>query len=69
MPELRSIISRYDAFVKDVRLNRYGYWSVTYSVAPGVDLTVTVARLGVSPEEAATLSADSLLTTTGQKVM
>lgn len=43
----------YRPIVIDVTQSQYGYWLVTISVAPGRRLTVMMAALGISPEDAA----------------
>jgi len=69
MSALQTSLRRYKAIRKSVQLSSYGYWSVTYSVAPGIDLSILVATLGVTPDTAETLADYTLFTTTGQDVM
>lgn len=69
MTALQSSLKRYKAIAKSTEISRYGYWSVTYSCAPGVDLTVMVATLGITEQQARTLAAHALFITTGQEVI
>ena len=65
---LLGITARYDAIVKSVEIGYGGYWVVTFSCAPGVDMPVTVCQNGISRDQARELAAQTLLTITGQKV-
>lgn len=66
---LRSQIGQYKAIRKNVLMGPYGLWNVTYSCAPGVDLTVTICQTGITPERAAELGDATLKLQTGQEVM
>ena len=43
----------YSPIVLRVEMTRWGYRSVTISVAPGRQVCVTICRVGISPDEAA----------------
>lgn len=58
--------SRYEPIPLDVRQSRYGYWIATISVAPGLNLSVMVCKLGISPDEAMLSGLASLLGMTGE---
>jgi hypothetical protein len=68
MQALNASIDRYDAIVTSVRMSDYGYWVVTYSVAPGVAMSVMVCQTGISPVQALTAGQATLTAQTGQKV-
>lgn len=59
---------KYTAIRKRVEMNPYGLWAVTYSAAPGVDITMTVCQTGITPERAAELADVALTVSTGQEV-
>lgn len=59
---------RYAAIRKSADMGPYGYWTVTYSAAPGVDITVQVCQTGITPATAASLADAALTALTGQKV-
>jgi hypothetical protein len=61
-------ITRYTAVPMSVRMSDYGYWVVTYSVAPGVYMPVVICQTGISPDTALSLAAVPLAAHTGQKV-
>lgn len=61
-------ISKYKAIVKKVEFSRYAYWRVTYSVAPGVDLTIASCHNGIGPTQALADAAITLKELTGQEV-
>lgn len=65
---LRDRIGTYRPIVSSAEQNRYGYWAVTYSVAPALDLTVTVCTLGIDRDQAIGQAAIALFLTTGQEV-
>lgn len=44
---------KYAPLVSDITQSKFGYWVVTISVAPGLNLPVMVAKLGLSPQQAA----------------
>lgn len=68
-PVLTQQLGRYRAIRKDIKLNLWGYWEVTYSCAPGIDLTLTHAKMGGSPSEAI-MATDALLSyLTNQEIM
>lgn len=56
------LVSRYDPIVLSAVMGKYGYWSVTLSAAPGVYITITCARVGISRSEAI---GDALATLAG----
>lgn len=68
MQEYPQSITRYDALVSSVRMSDYGYWVVTYSVAPGVYMPVMICQTGISPDTAASLAGATVRAHTGQKV-
>lgn len=68
MTALRDSLAKYSAFVKDVRMSDYGYWVVTYSVAPGVDMSVMICQTGISREQAPELGHVTVSSQTGQRV-
>lgn len=68
MTALRKLLARYDALVSDVSMSDYGYWEVTYSVAPGLSLPVTVCQTGINSAQACELGHIALALQTGQKV-
>ena len=41
-------------------MNAYGYWVVTWSVAPGLRLPVTCTRVGISRSEAIESTREAL---------
>lgn len=61
-------IARSRARISRVEFSHHGYWEVTYSVAPAVELTVTVCQNGIGPERAAELATPLLALITGQEV-
>lgn len=65
---LQSILGKYDAYVTDIRMSDYGYWVVTYSVAPDLHLSVMVCKTGLSREQVAEFIAPALTQVTKQKV-
>lgn len=65
---LNAQLARYDAIVLSVKMNDYGYWVVTYSVAPGVYLPVTVCETGITSTEAVTRANAVVAATTLQVV-
>jgi hypothetical protein len=42
----------YAPIVLDTRMGDYGYWIVTISVAPGSRMSIMVAKVGVTQQEA-----------------
>lgn len=65
---LRTWLERYSAVMLSVEMNDYGYWVVTYSVAPGVYLPVTVCETGITSTEAVTRASATVTATTQQEV-
>lgn len=59
---------KYDALVKNVRMSNYGYWVVTFSAEPGLDLSIMVCQTGIGPDNAVTSAGATLTTSTGRKV-
>jgi hypothetical protein len=53
---------KYKSLVKSVRMSQYGYWIVTWSIAPAVDMSIMICKTGISPETAASLAAVTLVT-------
>lgn len=49
-------MSKYAPLVSDIRQSKYGYWIVTISVAPGLSVSIMIAKLGITPSEAADLA-------------
>jgi hypothetical protein len=68
MTALQGQLAKYDALVSSVMMSNYGYWEVTFSVAPAVAMTITVCQTGISTEAAVDLAAQVLASQTGQKV-
>jgi hypothetical protein len=66
---LGQALAKYDAFVSNVRMSDYGYWVVTYSVAPGVTLSLMMCDNGYTQSEAVAAAGTVLTAQTGQKVM
>lgn len=54
---------KYDPLVIDVTQSKYGYWIVTYSVAPGLRMSVMCCKLGVTQQEAVQLVLPSVAAT------
>ena len=52
--------ANYEPITLDVRMSDYGYWVVTYSLAPGLRLAVMVCRLGLTQQEAAAFALPTL---------
>lgn len=46
----------YRPLVKSVIQSKFGYWIVTLSIAPGLNMPVMVCKLGITPEEAAEMA-------------
>jgi hypothetical protein len=46
----------YEPLISSIVQSKYGYWIVTISVAPGLNLPVMVCKLGISPSEAGALA-------------
>lgn len=68
MTGLQKQLARYDAILTSVEMSDYGYWVVTYSVAPCLSLSVTVCQTGINSTQAAELGQVVLASQTGQKV-
>jgi hypothetical protein len=68
MMALRDQLAKYDALVSDVSMSDYGYWAVTYSVAPGLSMSVTVCKTGITREQARDHGNIVLTWQTGQRV-
>jgi hypothetical protein len=49
-------------------MSGYGYWVVTYSCAPGVDMSVMICDTGITADQAEELAEPTLLTMTRQEV-
>jgi hypothetical protein len=61
-------LAKYDALVSDVRMSDYGYWVVTYSVAPGLSMSVMVCNTTLDKDSAPTALSAALAALTGQTV-
>lgn len=59
---------KYDALIMSVRMSDYGYWVVTYSVSPGVYMSVMICQTGISADQATDLGNVTVGSQTGQKV-
>lgn len=59
---------KYDAIVKSVALNQYGYYVVTFSAEPGLDYPVTLCDNGLEASEAVALAGIVLTAQTGRRV-
>jgi hypothetical protein len=66
--DLKRQLATYSAIISDVRMSDYGYWTVTYSVAPGVYLPVTVCENGITSSDAVTRANAVVMATTHQEV-
>lgn len=65
---LNAQLAKYDAITSSVEMNKYGYWVVAYSVAPGLVLHITICQVGITRDQAAELGGVALSVQTGQKV-
>lgn len=65
---LQEAIAKYDALEKNIRFSTFGYWVVTYSCAPGVNMSIMVAGTGIGPAQARQAAEITLGHQTGQKV-
>jgi hypothetical protein len=65
---LQEQLAKYDAFVSSVEMNNYGYWQVTFSVAPGLSLSLTCCQTGIDREQAVDSVTGTLRMVTGQTV-
>lgn len=61
-------LAKYDALISNVRMSDYGYWVVTYSVAPGLSLSMMVCNTTLSRDSAPTALSAALTALTGQAV-
>lgn len=59
---------KYDALVMNVRMSDYGYWVVTYSVTPGVYMSVMICQTGITQAQASELGNVTVGNQTGQRV-
>jgi hypothetical protein len=59
---------KYDAIPMSVRMSDYGYWVVTYSVSPGVYMSVMICQTGVTADQAHHLGSLTVSSQTGQRV-
>ena len=59
---------KYNAIVMGVRMSDYGYWVVTFSVSPGVYMSMMICQTGITPDQALALAGVTLSSQTGQKV-
>ena len=53
-------MGRYEPIALSAEMGDYGYWVVTWSVAPGYRVPVTCARVGISRSEAVELTRTAL---------
>lgn len=65
---LQSSLAKYDAFITDIRMSDYGYWVVTFSCAPDLQLSMMVCKTGLSRQQVAEFIAPALTQVTRQKV-
>lgn len=65
---LLAILARHDALVKDAVYTNYAYWRVTFSCAPGVDLSVLVWDAYIGSQTAIDQAIVTLRSVTGQSV-
>lgn len=65
---LLASLAKYDALVKDAKFTNWGYWTVTFSVAPAVDMQVMVCDNTITREQAIASATLVLTSRTGQKV-
>lgn len=54
---------RYSPILVDVVQSQYGYWIVTWSLAPGLRMSVMCCKLGVTQQQAAELTLGSVAAT------
>lgn len=59
---------KYTALLKRAEMSQHGYWQVTYSLAPGVDTTVTLCQTGITREQAIADASATVTHLTGQEV-
>ena len=65
---LREQLAKYDALVSDVRMSDYGYWVVTYNVAPGLSMSVMSCNTALDRDSATSALSAALGAMTGQTV-
>jgi hypothetical protein len=65
---LQEQLAKYDALVSNVRMSDYGYWVVTYSVAPGLSLSMMVCDTTLDKSSAPSSLTGALSAMTGQTV-
>ncbi len=65
---LRDQLVRYEALLSDVRMSDYGYWVVTYNVAPGVSMSVMVCDTALDRDGILQSAQTALMLVTGQTV-
>lgn len=51
---------KYAPLVSSIVQSKFGYWIVTISAAPGLNVSVMVAKLGIAPDEAASAALAGL---------
>lgn len=49
----QSRMPKYAPLVSSIVQSKFGYWIVTISAAPGLNVSVMVAKLGITPAQAA----------------
>jgi len=49
-------VAKYDPVFLSAEMTDQGYWRVTFSVAPGLRLPVTLTRIGITRSEAIALA-------------
>lgn len=65
---LTAILKRSNPLVKNVEFTHYSYWRVTFSVAPGVDMSVMVCNPYIDGQTATDQALLTLRSITGQIV-
>ena len=65
---LLAILARYDALVKSAEYTNHAYWRVTFSCAPGVDLSLLVCDAYIGEQTAIDQAIVTLRSVTGQNV-
>lgn len=58
---------RYEPLATDVTMGRFGYWIVTISVSPWQRMSIMIAAVGVSSEQAKQLALDMTDTALGRE--
>jgi hypothetical protein len=53
----------YAPIALDVTMSQYGYWVVTYSIKPGLRMSVMICKIGITQQEATALGLASVAAT------